>query len=213
MQYTKRTLIQGLMLAFLGVVFTASAQAASSKRIQQSIDASDFSHIDFEISVAEVEIEVYDGDTVEIDIELRAERSWWIFGRGDVDDVDLTVRQDRDGLELILDEDDIEQDWRVRLPAHMAVGFELGVGEIGIEGFNNNLALELGVGAVRVVVTGEDYDQIRVSTGVGDSSIRGFNNGSDNERSFVGADSCYRGDGSYEIEIEVGVGDASVVRR
>lgn len=98
--------------------------------IQQSIDASDFSHIDFEISVAEIEIEVFDGDTVEIDIELRAERSWWIFGRGDVDDIDLTVRRDSDGLELILDEDDVERDWRVHLPSHMAVGFELGVGEI-----------------------------------------------------------------------------------
>ena len=212
MQHSKRAFTQGFMLAVMCVAFTANVQAASSKRIQQSIDATDLGHIDFEISVAEVEIEVYEGDTVEVDIELRAKRSWWIFGRDDVDDVDLTVRQDSDGLELILDEDDVEQDWRVRLPAHMAVGFELGVGEIDIDGFNNNLVLELGVGAVRVVVTDEDYDQIRLATGVGDSSIRGFSNGSDNERNFVGADSYYSGEGNYAIEIEVGVGEASVIR-
>lgn len=75
------------------------------------------------------------------------------------------------------------------------------------------MALELGIGAVRVVVTDGDYNQIRVSTGVGDSSIRSFNNGSDNGRGFVGADSYYRGDGRHEIEIEVGVSDASVIRR
>ena len=207
-----RTTTLGFMLALIGLTFTAGAQAASSKRIQHSIDAEDFNHVDFEISVAELEIEVYDGDTVEIDIDLRADRDWWIFGRGDVDDVDLIIREDGDSLELILDEDDVEQDRRVRLPAHMAVSMEMGVGEIDIEGFSNNLALELGVGAVRVEVVDEDFDVIHLSTGVGDSNIRGFDRGSDNERNFVGADSFYRGEGEHEIVIEVGVGDASVVR-
>ena len=208
-----RTSTLGFMLALTGLAVSTGAQAASSKRIQHSIDAEDLSHVEFEISVAELEIEVYDGDTVEIDIDLRADRDWWFFSRGDVDDVDLTIREDGDSLELILDEDDVEQDWRVRLPVHMAVSMEMGVGEIDIEGFNNNLALELGVGAVRVAVEGEDFDIVHVSTGVGDSSIRGFDRGPDNERSFVGADSYYRGEGKFEVVIEVGVGDASVVRR
>ena len=98
-----RTSTLGFMLALTGLAVSTGAQAASSKRIQHSIDAEDLNHVDFEISVAELEIEIYDGDTVEIDIDLRADRDWWFFGRGDVDDVDLTIREDGESLGLILD--------------------------------------------------------------------------------------------------------------
>ena len=197
----------------LSILFAGAAHAASSKRIEHSIDANEFSHIDFEISVAELDIEVYNGDTVEIDIEIRAERDWWIFGRRNVDDVNLSISEDRDSLELVLDEDNIEQDWRVRLPAHLAVSLEMGVGEIDIAGFNNDLNMELGVGSVRDIVADEDFETVHISTGVGDSNIRGFSSDTDNERSLVGADSYYHGDGEHEVQIEVGVGEASIVRR
>jgi len=96
------------------------------------------------------------------------------------------------------------------MPTKLALDIELGVGEIQIEDFSNELTVELGVGSVQVDVNDTDYRSIHLSAGVGDSSIRGFPNNSDNERSFISADSYYHGSGDLEIEIEVGVGDVRV---
>ncbi|MCG8416163.1 MAG: hypothetical protein MI746_18245 [Pseudomonadales bacterium] len=202
-----------LVLAACSLLFSLSVTAASSKRIERSIDASDLTHIDFEISVAEIDIQVYDGDIIELDIYLREDRGWWPFGRADIDDIDLQVERGSTSLDLRLDEDDIQQDWRVRLPAHLAVSMEVGVGEIDLDGLENDLLMELGVGSLQVNVADIDFESVRVSTGVGDSSLRGFGDDTDNERNFVGADSHYFGDGEFEIDVEVGVGEARVIRR
>lgn len=202
-----------LLITALGLLFSGPVLAASAKRIERSIDAGELARIDFEISVAEVDIEIHDGNTIELDIALEADRGWWIFGREDIDDVDLTLIDRGDRLTLVLDENNVEQEWRVRLPAHLAVSMEIGVGDVDIDGLANDLTLEIGVGAVQVDVADLDFDTIRLQTGVGDSSLRGFGRGTDNERHFVGADSFYQGDGEYRIGIEVGVGDARVRRR
>lgn len=101
----------------------------------------------------------------------------------------------------------------VRLPAHLAVSMDLGVGEVEFTDFANDLNLELGVGSMQLnVADNVDFESIHLNAGVGDTSVRGFDNGSDNERSFVGADSWYHGDGEFVVEVEVGVGDARVRR-
>lgn len=204
------------ILALIVTSFSLStaATAASSKRIQQSIDATDLVHVDFEISIAEIDIEVYSGDVIELDIAIEADRNWWIFGRNDIDDVELEVDRDGEQLKLRLEDDDIEQEWVVRLPVHLAVSMDLGVGEVEFTDFANDLNMELGVGSMQLnVADGMDFETIHLSAGVGDTSVRGFDNGSDNERSFVGADSWYHGDGEFNVEVEVGVGDARVRRR
>lgn len=202
-----------LILVACGLVFSTSAMAASSKRIQQQIDAADLVHVDFEISIAEIDIVVYDGDSIELDLLIEADRDWWFFGRNDIDDVELQVDRNGEQLKLRLDDDDIEQEWVVRLPAHLAVSMDIGVGEVLFSDFANNLNMELGVGTMQLnVAEGVDFESIHLKVGVGDTSVRGFDNGSDNERSFVGADSWYHGDGEVVIEVEVGVGDARVRR-
>ncbi len=200
-------------IAICSLAFSSSALAASAKRIERSIDAGDLTHVDFEVSVAEMDIEIYNGDQIELDISLEADRGWWFFGRKDIDDVDVFVDIRGDSVEIILDEDNVEQDWRVRIPAHLAVSMEIGVGDVDIEGLDNDLLMEMGVGAIQVTVADIDFDTIHVQTGVGDSSLRGFGRGIDNERNFVGADSYYRGEGEHQISIELGVGDAEVRRR
>lgn len=203
------------VLALIVTSFTLSntAAAASSKRIQQRIDAEDLVHVDFEISIAQMDIEVYDGDVLELDLVIEADRDWWIFGRKDIDNVELEVDRNGEQLKLRLDDNDIQQEWVVRLPAHLAVSMDLGVGEVEFTDFANDLNLELGVGSMQLSVADNvDFESIHLNAGVGDTSVRGFDNGSDNERSFVGADSWYHGDGEFVVEVEVGVGDARVRR-
>ena len=203
------------VLALIVTSFTLSntAAAASSKRIQQRIDAEDLVHVEFEISIAQMDIEVYDGDVLELDLVIEADRDWWIFGRKDIDNVELEVDRNGEQLKLRLDDNDIQQEWVVRLPAHLAVSMDLGVGEVEFTDFANDLNLELGVGSMQLnVAENVDFESIHLNAGVGDTSVRGFDNGSDSERSFVGADSWYHGDGEFVVEVEVGVGDARVRR-
>lgn len=201
------------ILVSLSLLVSINVRADSAKRIEHSIAAEELISIDFEVSVAEMEVEIYQGDSIEIDLYIEADRDWWIFGRNDVDDVELDIDENGDRLYLRLDNDDIQQEWRVRLPEHLAVTMEVGVGEVEIAEFANNLDLELGVGSFRLLVADIDFESIHIEVGVGDTSIRGFDRGSDNERSFVGADSRYYGDGEYKIAAEVGVGDAEVRKR
>jgi len=203
------------VLALIVTSFTLSntAAAVSSKRMQQRIDAEDLVHVDFEISIAQMDIEVYDGDVLELDLVIEADRDWWIFGRKDIDNVELEVNRNGEQLKLRLDDNDIQQEWVVRLPAHLAVSMDLGIGEVEFTDFGNDLNLELGVGSMQLnVADNVDFESIHLNAGVGDTSVRGFDNGSDNERSFVGADSWYHGDGEFAVEVEVGVGDARVRR-
>lgn len=194
-------------------LFAVPAIADSIKHISHSVDASTLESVEFEISVAEVEIEVYDGEEIQLEIELESQRNWFSWRRRDIEDIELDVRGGGGNVYLGIDEQNIEQHWRVLLPAKLAVEMNLGVGDIRIKEFTNSLEMEVGVGAVRIEVNDTDYEEIHLSAGVGDASISGFSNGSDNERSFISADSYYHGSGELTINIEVGVGDVEVRNR
>lgn len=188
----------------------APAMADSIKHISYTVDASALESVEFEISVAEIEIEVYNGEEIQLDIELKSQRNWFSWRRPDIEDIELEVRGNGGHVFLGIDETNIEQYWRVRLPAKLVVEMDLGVGDIRIQEFSNSLEMEVGVGAVRVEVNDTEYGEIHLSAGVGDASISGFDNRSDNERSFISAESFYHGSGDLKIDIEVGVGDIEV---
>lgn len=201
------TILASLLLS--GALF-----ADSSKTISRTIDASLAASVEIEAGIAEMDIEFYDGEQIELEIEVEAERRWFSWRRGSVDHVELEVHDGQENIYLAILDDKVQQHWRVRMPAKLAVVIDVGIGDIELDDFSNNLEMEVGVGSVLVDIKDTDYAMIRASAGVGDSSIQGFGrDGVDNERSFVSADSYYHGDGEYEINVEVGVGDAVVRRR
>lgn len=206
MTFIKTTLLAGALMA------SSMAMAANFKTITQSIEAEDFDELKVAFSVGELELEVWDGDTIELEIELRAERSWLSWRRRDVEDIELEVRSSGDSLFLGIDEDKLNQTWVLKVPESLALEIEMGVGEISIDGLNNSLFADLGVGEFSIRTTSENFATIRASVGVGDATLRGFGSGSENERSFVSADANYQGSGEYDIEVEVGVGEVSVRR-
>lgn len=197
-------------LALTCLLIANTASADSRKEITQAFDASDFDKLRLEITAGEIDIDTYDGEEIQVEISLRSQRRWFSWNNGDVDDVELTVREGESELFLRIDEKDIEQHWQVNLPAKLALEMELGVGEVHIKDFSNNLEMEVGVGEIRVDVISSNYRSIHASTGVGDANIRGFEGGSGNERNFISADAYYEGRGDMEIEIELGVGEIQI---
>ncbi len=206
-----KTLKTAALLVVPALLLSSSFAAADSvKTISRSIDVSSLDAVEIEASVAEMEIEVYDGNEIQLEIELESERSWLAWRRGSVDDVELETHESESSLYLGITNKRVQQHWQIKLPAKLALALEIGVGDIQIEDFANNLEMKVGVGSVRVEIDDTDYALIHATAGVGDASIRGFRNHADNERNFVSADSYYHGDGVLEMTIEVGVGDVDV---
>ena len=196
------------------LLFSGTLLAESFKTISRTIDASLLASVEIQAGAAEMDIEFYDGDAIELEIELEAERRWFSFRRGSVDDIDLVERTNREDIYLSIKDQKVQQRWRMKIPAKLALAMDVGVGDIELDDFSNSLEMDVGVGSVRVDIDDTDYAVIRVSVGVGDASIEGFGRDRvDNERSFVSADSYYHGDGVLEIDIEVGVGEVVVRSR
>jgi hypothetical protein len=196
------------------LLFSDSLFADSTKKISRTIDAAMVASVEIEAAVAEMDIEFYDGNEIELEIELKSNGHWLAWRRGDVDNVELEVRATENKVYLSIADRQVQQHWRIKMPAKLAIAIEVDVGDIELEDFSNNLEMKVGVGSVRVEVDDSDYAMIRASVGVGDTAIKGFSGQqADNERAFVSSDSYHYGDGVLEIEIEVGVGDVEVRSR
>lgn len=202
-----------LLLGFaLLVSLGETAQAESTKRINRTIDTGDVKELKLGISVAELDIEITDGNEVELDITLEAQRRYFGLRSGDVSDVELETRRSGQTLFLGIDEKHLQQHWTLSVPASLALTIELGVGEVRIEGMRNDLDLEMGVGDVRVDIVEDQFRDVHLQTGVGDANIYGMRQHADNERSFVSANAYYAGEGEHTLNIELGVGDVEVRR-
>jgi hypothetical protein len=201
--------LQILVLALLLTVNGLSC-AENYKNITRTLYVDELSSLRIEFSVGELEVEVWDGESIELDIELKSQRSWLSWRRRKVEDIELEVRISSDEVFLGIDADKLNQQWVVKMPAKLALDVDLGVGEIRIDGLDNNLALELGVGEIEVIAATDNFDYINVSVGVGDVSLRGFGSGTENERSFVSADAHFEGQGDYQIEAALGVGEVLI---
>lgn len=203
-----------LTVITVSLLFSSTLSADSFKKISRTIDAYKLGSVEIEAAVAEMDIEFYDGDEIELEIEVESNGSWLSWRRGGVDQVVLEVRTNEGNVYLGISEQKIQQHWRVKIPAKLAVAIEVGVGDIELVDLSNSLKMEVGVGSVRVDVDDTDYALIHASAGVGDTSITGFTGKHvDNERSFMSSDSYHYGDGGFEIEVEVGVGDVQVRSR
>lgn len=204
--------VKAALLA-ISMLFATAVMADSFKHISQVIEAADLEKLHLDISVGELDIETYDGDEIQLEVDITAQRRWFSFRSKDVEDIELEIDGSGPRVYVGLREQDIEQDWRIKLPAKLELEVDMGVGDVHIEDFSNTLIMDLGVGSVRIDVVADDYDVIHANAGVGDSRISGFEGGSDNERNFISADSYYHGEGDKIMEVEIGVGDVEIRRR
>jgi hypothetical protein len=205
--------IRQLLIALVAICFASSVYAATSKHISHRIDASTLESVEILIPVVQMEIEVYDGDDVELEIDIHSQRRMWVFGRRNVDDIELEIDRDGNDLTLGINEKNLEQTWRVKIPRNLALNMNIGVGEVKLYKFANDLDVDLGVGEVSVLVDDLEYRSINLSVGVGETTIRGFEHSARSNRDLVSDSTHYNGSGEHRMDIEVGVGEARVVNR
>ena len=98
----------------------------------------------------------------------------------------------------------------LRVPRHMPVDVDMGVGQLTVEGMEGELEVNLGVGDADIRVPRAMANRVSVDTGIGDASIRGAS-GEVTRRSFIGAHASWgQGIGRSQVRLHVGVGDATV---
>lgn len=197
-----------IALIIAATLVTQTSFAKDKVNLQQSIKLTAESTVHFEVPVGSLDIETYNGDTLELDIEVKEADSDW-FSSADLEDVELTIDQRDNAVLLEIDMEDVVQKWSVRIPKNIHLDIDLGVGEVEIDDFERTATIDVGVGEVDIDLENDNYRLIDLETGVGDVDLRGFNN-IDRERNLVNESIRWRGKGEYDLEIEVGVGEINV---
>ena len=201
-----------IITSLVAASISANLYAADEKRITETLTLTQGQNLEIDFPVGSIEVIVVDSNKLSIEIDIEGKDEGWFSNNRDVSTVELEkhVRDNRVSLEI--DEDNLNQEWVVRVPKFAALDIEVGVGSIAIENLENSLEAEVGVGSVRVDAAVDDFKQIELSTGVGDTSLKGFSGEFENTRNIVSSEIRYSGDGKYSIEAEVGVGDIKVRR-
>ena len=193
------------------ILTTSQAMAKDSRELNHTFAINNASQLDIDFPVGSLEVQSYDGSEVHVTIRIEPKNDkGWFGSEIDLSDIELNHSQRANLLSLKLDNDDIQQNWLVKMPKSMAIDVELGVGDIEINELSNSVEIELGVGAVRIDSALDDYKRIELESGVGDTKIRGLKNEANTHRKVVSSQSSYQGNGQYNIDVEVGVGDIKV---
>lgn len=197
-----------IALAVAATLITTSVIAKDRVYLSESIRLAEDAHVSFDIRVGSLHIETYDGDIMELDIEVKEGDNGW-FSSADMEDVELDIDGDDEDISLEVDVEDVVQKWRVKLPRTASIDIDLGVGEVDIENFERSAFIDVGVGEVDIELVSDDYREIELESGVGGADLDGFK-GADRERNMVNESIRWRGKGEYDIEVDVGVGDIDV---
>ncbi|WP_337878848.1 hypothetical protein [Rheinheimera sp.] len=194
------------------VLWSGTVLAAGPVQLQQQLDSKNLQHFELDVAVGEVDIRVVEGTEISLDVELEPDNNWLGFG-ADLSAAKIDVRQQGDTVKIRIeldDDDDVEQNWTVRLPAHLSLALDLGVGSVEVEGLRQNGKVDVGVGDVDFALDTRLYQQIELDAGVGDTAIRGGAGRYQTERAMVTSNSKLTGSGTLRLNANVGVGDIKV---
>lgn len=100
----------------------------------------------------------------------------------------------------------------VRIPADVALGVDMGIGELAIEGLTGDVEAELGVGEMGLRLPYDAVHTVSLAAGVGETNLHLPVGRHTSERShLVGSETDWReGPGQADLDAEVGVGEVNV---
>ena len=185
--------------------------AAEEKRISESLEMTQGQNLEIDFPVGSIEIIIVEGNELTIDIAIEGKDEGWFSQGHDVSNVTLEKRIKENRVSLEISEDNLNQEWTIKVPKFAAIDIELGVGSVNVEKLTNSLEVDVGVGSIKIDTTLNDFKSVELSSGVGDTSMKGFENVK-STRNVVSSELNYTGSGEYSIEAEVGVGDIKIRR-
>jgi hypothetical protein len=222
------TWLAGWLVA--GASSLALAAAPEEVIRARSFPAADLGSVVIKAGVGGVTVEAGGGEQLEVEVTLRPRRTTGLFSPlPEVEQLQLGAKVRGDQLTLAVDAKNIEEKWRVRLPARVlsAVEIKLGVGDVRIDAPARRFEVDVGVGDVGIKVpagaillrlgTGDariesklgEVGAIAGKTGVGSASLQGLEGVI--RSGGVGGKVSGTGRGQQPLEARVGVGDLEII--
>lgn len=204
----KLTLISTLVLA----LSATTAVAEDIKVLEKTIDAQNFTRLVLDVPVGEIKVKVTKNHDISLVVELEPDEGWF-SSRKDLSDAQISVQENGSALKLKIDledDNDVNQNWTVMMPADIAVSLNLGVGSVEIDDLTSDINVDLGVGEVDIDVDTSLFDSIKLDAGVGDTSIKGGKGRYERDQVLVTSSSQLHGEGKKQLDANVGVGDIEV---
>ncbi|MFZ9745320.1 MAG: hypothetical protein ACO3G4_01655 [Opitutaceae bacterium] len=221
-----------LLAGWLMVLAPSLSLFAAAEEVVRtaSFPAADLSSVLLKAGVGGVTVEAGGGDQLVVELTLRPRRTTGLFSRlPEVEQLKLASKVRGDQLILSVESKNIDEKWRVRLPARRlsAVEIKLGVGDVRIEASARRFEVDVGVGDVSLKAPGAAVDlrlgsgdariEAKLSetgavfgkTGVGSASLQGIEGVV--RSGGVGGKFSGTGRGQQPIEARVGVGDLEIV--
>ncbi|MCZ4337473.1 hypothetical protein [Shewanella colwelliana] len=198
----------GLLLS----VVSLSAVADSSVTLNDTLDYNGQAIV-LDMEVGTAQLIATDESEVRIEVVVKPSDSNWFgfWSNSDISGVALAINEGQDKIVLKLSEqDDLSQEWRVYLPREAAIAVEAGVGEVVVDGFVNNIDVDLGVGRAEVAHQGH-YGDVSLESGVGEVSISKNGQHQAIKRSLVSASYHSKDEASKQhLYVNVGVGEIDI---
>ncbi|MBE0364353.1 hypothetical protein PULV_a2673 [Pseudoalteromonas ulvae UL12] len=198
------------IIAIASILFASAALADSEKRISENLTMTEQQSLHINFPVGSLEIEVTDSNQLEVEIEIKPKKNGWFSSSQDLSNITLSKKVTDNRVKLEIDEDDLQQEWTLRVPRSAAIDINLGVGSIEVNKLANSADIEVGVGSIRVDTVLNDFKRIDLDSGVGDTRVTGLVNEIKENRKMVSSEIQYRGQGEFTLNLEVGVGDIRV---
>lgn len=213
----RKRFLPALALLLLVTPPALAEERETVRTIRQTFSAADVEGLELELPVGEARILGEERGDVRVVFELRCEperKRCADLARGAT--LESSTRGGRLALKLRGFDGGPRRDLVfsgvVRIPAGVALGVDMGIGELAIEGFTGDVEAELGVGEMSLRLPHDAVHTVSLAAGVGETNLHLPVGRHTSERShLVGSETDWReGPGQADLDAEVGVGEVNV---
>ena len=198
-------MIKAILTTLVFTLLTSiSAIANDEVKLTESYSASELRGLAIKNGVGSIEIKGANISSIEVEVTVEPTTSFIIF-ESDISAAKLNATTKKGLLELEIPLDDSDQKWIVRIPKHLELSIDLGVGDVDIDNFSQNITANVGVGEFSASLNQNSFKSINAETGVGGVSLSGFSH-SENDSHLVGNSAQISSEGSAILKVDVGVG-------
>jgi hypothetical protein len=199
----------GLVLLWFALPAALASETVATR--EHNLPAADVTRLVVDNRVGSVNILQGSGETYLLTVKLKGNRYGLLRKVKPVTGLDISSRAKAGSLHLKFNEDDVNADWTLTLPATAPaeISVNQGVGSVKIAAPRSAIKVDLGVGDVDVTTARSNAADIALTVGVGAASVVGLP--SKSKASGVASNVAVKGEGDNDIALTVGVGDASVM--
>lgn len=235
----KRIVILGLLLLLPVLV-----HAAATRTLNADIPAAGINKLAIAVGVGELRVTPSTDDAVHVQVVLRQksrEFLWFFHWQSsstarEIQAAQITRQKQGDRLMLSLsepknlDNDDVKQKWSVRVPARLAVGInmkvgqatvtgiaggvqaDLNVGEIDLDTPRGPMSADVNVGQIRAESGSAQHGNITLSSTIGEAAlyVNGKRVGGAGGHSGLGRSINFGGSGPDNMKLSVNVGEVDL---